>query len=96
MKGVIKIPVFDTECVKCKNIIEQVCVHNENFDECPLCGGKCKKIVSRTPPIFQLVYDPKKDSCDWSGNKTRYYDDYNRMKSEGKDVRIPELDGEKR
>lgn len=88
--------IFDTECIICKKIIEQVCVHNEDFDTCPFCGGECKKIIGCTPPSFKLLYDPKKDICDWSGNRTRYYDEYKKQKAEGKDVRIPELDGEKK
>ena len=44
---------------------------------------------------FKLLYDPKKDRVDWDGNRTRYFDEYKKMKKEGKNPRIPQLDGEK-
>ena len=79
--------IFDTECQKCEKIIEQVCVHNEDFEPCPLCGGECKKIVGRTPPSFYLRYNNKTDMVDWDGNKSRYWDDYKAAKSRGEDVK---------
>jgi len=80
-------PVFDTECQKCKEIIEQVCVHNENFDPCPLCGGECKKIFGGKAPSFKLVYNNKTDMCDWSGNTSHYWDEYKAAKARGENVK---------
>jgi hypothetical protein len=89
-------PVFDTECIKCKKIIEQVCVHNEDFDPCPFCGAECKKIAPQTAPSFTLKYNPRTDICDWDGRTTRYWDEYRSRKDAGENVRIPEEDGESR
>jgi hypothetical protein len=47
-------------------------------------------------PSFKLVYNPKSDKCDWDGNRTRYWDDYKKMKADGLKPRIPEEDGESR
>lgn len=44
---------------------------------------------------FKLTYNPVTDMVDWDGNRTRYFDEYKKMKKEGKNPRIPQLDGEK-
>jgi hypothetical protein len=44
---------------------------------------------------FKLKYNPKTDLVDWDGNRSRYWDDYKKMKANGENPRIPALDGEK-
>ena len=45
-------------------------------------------------PSFKLTYTASKDSCDWDGNSSQYWNDYKKQKSEGKKVRIPKHDGD--
>ena len=89
-------PVWDVKCTKCGKVMEQICVHSDDLQPCIYCKGECKKIVGDTPPGFRLVYNNKTDMVDWEGNKSRYWDEYKKQKSQGKDVRIPEHDGETR
>jgi len=58
--------------------------------DCPVCNYPLDRVANTKS--FKLLYDNKKDSVDWDGNRSAYYDEYNRQKAEGKDVRIAELD----
>lgn len=87
-------PWLDFECTKCKKVFDEITTRQIETTECPECGSKAKRIFPQTPPNFELKYNPKKDICDWSGNTTQYYSEYNKMKSEGKNPRIPALDGD--
>ena len=88
-------PIFDYTCNKCGLIFEWYA----KFDEvvkCPICFDEiAEKIAPQgKSPSFKLKYNPKTDMVDWDGNRTKYYDSYKKMKSEGKKPRIPALDGE--
>lgn len=92
-----KMIILDYMCDSCGYTEEKWQKFNyEKSYMCLECGkGKMKKVFLK-PPIFKLVYDNKKDSCDWNGNTSRYWAEYKKQKAEGKKVRIPELDGESR
>jgi hypothetical protein len=89
-------PIYDVECKKCGYIEERIILWYEKVERCKKCNGQVKLLIGGGRPNFKLVYDNKKDMVDWDGNKSRYWDEYKRQKAEGKKVRIPELDGEKR
>ncbi len=87
-------PIFDFQCKKCKLQFEQIA----KFDEvvkCPVCFDEdAEKIAPQKAPSFKLKYNPQTDLVDWSGNRSKYWDEYKKMKKEGKKPRIPQLDGE--
>ena len=84
-------PIFDLYCKYCGyekgDVILKV---NEFNGDCPSCDYPLERAANTKS--FKLLYDNKKDICDWDGNRSTYYDEYNRQKAEGKDVRIDELD----
>ena len=88
-------PINDLECVKCGKMKEYVTFSfNEEINEICDCGGEFKKIFPTKAVNFKLGYNPSTDMVDWDGNKSRYWDDYKKMKAEGKNPRIPALDGD--
>lgn len=92
----IKIPIYDFQCEKCEYEFEEIVVHDINikYAECPKCRSNSKRLFPKKASNFNLKYNPVTDSCDWSGNSTRYWEDYKKMKAEGKNPRIPKLDGD--
>ena len=90
----IKIPIFEYECNVCHNIDERLEFGREMDEEhyCSLCKGLASRIVS--PCKFELVYHPQKDSCDWMGNTSHYWDEVKKQRNEGKNVK-PVIDGDK-
>lgn len=85
-------PIYDTLCQKCNKEEEVLTLRvSEKITNCE-CGGKRIIISPKKSPSFKLLYDPKVDSVDWDGNRSKYFDEYKKQKSEGKDVRIDELD----
>ncbi len=63
--------------------------------KCPVCFDEiAEKIFPTKAPSFKLVYNPQTDKVDWDGNRTQYYDAYKKQKAEGKNPRIPKLDGD--
>lgn len=64
------------------------------FDEevkCPVCfDANAERIFPTKPPSFKLTYNPQKDMVDWDGNRSRYWDEWKKDKSQ----RIPKLDGD--
>lgn len=88
-------PLYDTKCQKCNKEEEVLTLRvNEKIPDCE-CGGK--RIImapSGKSPSFKLLFDPKKDSVNWDGERSKYFDEYKKQKSEGKNVRIAQLDGD--
>lgn len=88
-------PINDVECNKCNKQKEILTMSiNEEISEKCNCGGEFKKIFPTKPAQFNLTYNPRTDIVDWDGNTSRYYDEYKKMKAEGKKPRIPALDGD--
>ena len=89
-------PIWNFICGECDECDERIFFPGEEVGTqlCKRCGG----IVYKLPSLsnFKLIYNNKKDVCDWSGNSSRYWDQYKKDKAEGKNVRIPEEDGESR
>ena len=89
-------PIFDFMCTGCSGHDERLFFPGEEIEEqkCEECGN----IMYKLPPLsnFKLVYNNKTDMCDWDGNRSKYWDSYKAQKAAGKDVRIPEEDGETR
>ena len=93
---VFKIPIYDTLCKKCKKEEEILTLRiSKKIPNCK-CGGERIILSPKKSPSFKLIYDPKVDSVDWDGNRSKYFDEYKKQKAEGKNVRIPEMDGEVR
>lgn len=89
-------PLYEYICDDCYLHMETI-EFGKEIDEshiCPGCGREMRRAISI--PNFKLKYDPKKDICDWQGNTTQYYRQYKEAKERGEDVRIPELDGDKK
>lgn len=82
-------PLFDFECCKCKKKFESIENQEVNEVTCE-CGYIAKRIFPTTPANFKLGYNPKTDICDWDGNTTQYYRQYNEAKDRGENVRLPE------
>ena len=87
-------PIYEFECNDCGIVFEDIVRIGTVGKTCPKCGKKSKKIFPRHPPKFNLKYNPQSDIVDWDGNTTRFYDEYRKMKAEGKNPRIPKLDGD--
>ena len=87
-------PLYDYEC-ECGLIFEWFAKFDEEV-KCPICWDKtARKIMPQgKSPSFKLTYNPKKDLVDWDGNRSQYWDEYKKQKSEGKKVRIPKEDGD--
>jgi len=84
-------PIYDLYCKYCDYEKEDVILKIDEFNgDCPVCNYPLDRVANTKS--FKLLYDNKKDSVDWDGNRSAYYDEYNRQKAEGKDVRIAELD----
>ena len=87
-------PVYDYMCKNCgrekKDVIENVEVDYRHY--CTYCYQPMERATNCSH--FKLKYDPSKDIVDWDGNRSRYWDDYKKQKSEGKNVRIPKHDGD--
>ena len=89
-------PVYEYQCCECCDVVERIFFNEVDvLDENCVCGGCMKRIFPTKAPKFKLVYNNKTDICDWNGNTSRYWDEYKNQKAEGKNVRIPELDGDK-
>ena len=86
-------PIYDFECGKCYNKFDAIVKLNAKSTVCK-CGYIAKKVFPKSAPRFNLSYNPKSDICDWDGNTTRFYDEYKKMKADGKNPRIPALDGD--
>jgi len=87
-------PINDYKC-ECGVEFEYLIIRSDDVAKCTKCGGtKVKKMSPQSPVNFKLIYDPKTDSVDWDGNRSRYYDEYKKQKQEGKNVRIAQLDGD--
>lgn len=88
-------PLNDIECNKCGTKKEYITLSiNEKINKNCECGGKFKKIFPTKSPNFKLIYNNATDMVDWDGNTSRYWEDYKKMKAEGKNPRIPKLDGD--
>lgn len=88
-------PIYDFECDNCDYQFEYLSTTNTvRFATCPKCNEKAKRIFPQKAANFNLKYNPKTDICDWGGNTTKYWDEYKKMKDEGKKPRIPSLDGD--
>ena len=89
-------PIYEYFCFHCGEDFFEKIVPLKDCDKTLFCS-KCKRNLTKIPPrgtCFKLKYNNKTDMCDWEGNKSRYWDEYKKQKAEGKNVRIPELDGE--
>ena len=94
VRGENKMIMYDFQCEKCGHIFESLVDSAKvTHTDCTKCNHLSKKIMPNKI-TFNLKYNPQKDICDWSGNTTRYWDDYKKMKAEGKNPRIPALDGD--
>jgi putative FmdB family regulatory protein len=91
---VIKIPIFDFKCEHCGLQFDKLVDKDVEIATCPKCEHNSFRIFPQKAPNFNLRYNPITDVCDWNGNTTRYWDEYKKQKSEGKNVRIPKLDGD--
>lgn len=82
-----RLVMYDIYCPECGTTKEDVLVKNDEdpADACEKCGAQMKKVCACGS--FELKYDPKKDTTDWSGNTTRYWDDVRKARQEGKDVK---------
>ena len=86
-------PIYDCYCPECDNIKEDIILKiNEECPKCSKCKTQMKRICNCTS--FKLIYNNKTDMCDWNGNRSQYWDEYNKQKAQGKNVRISELDGD--
>lgn len=86
--------LLDFYCEDCDIFFEKIIDLKKEKPNCPKCSKVGERSFPRKSPSFRLKYDNKNDMCDWSGNTSRYWDDYKKMKSEGKNPRIPALDGD--
>jgi putative FmdB family regulatory protein len=88
------VPIFDFNCSKCGLEFDKLTKQSINRVYCPICEGESFRVFPRKAPSIDLKYNPVTDKVDWDGNTSRYWDEYKKQKSEGKDVRIPKHDGD--
>lgn len=66
--------LVDLRCPSCEHeIIDSLVNNREELPDCPECGTQMAKLPS--PLRFELKYDNRKDSCDWDGNSSQYWND---------------------
>jgi len=71
--------MFDIYCPECDHQEIDVMINtNEPMPKCVKCGAEMKRFIGCTH--FELKYDNRKDSCDWSGNSSQYW---NEIKEKG-------------
>jgi putative FmdB family regulatory protein len=88
------VPIYDFECEYCGHQFDLLVGYDVNKVKCLSCNKEAKRVFPKKAPGIDLKYNPVTDMVDWDGNTTRYWDEYKKQKSEGKDVRIPKHDGD--
>lgn len=82
-------PIREYTCENCNFYKEELEFEENVVHVCPDCGQQLKRMFP-TSLNFRLIYNPKKDKCDWNGGTTQYYNEYKRRKEAGeKDLVIP-------
>ena len=87
-------PLYDFVCEECGYEFDALVMDELEITMCKSCGKKAKRVFPRKAPGIELKYNPQTDMVDWDGNRSRYWDEYKKQKSEGKNVRIPKHDGD--
>ena len=77
-------PIYDFFCEECGKEDEILCKMDENII-CPECGKLMQRKCNCTN--FKLVYDNKKDCCDWQGNSSNYWKDVKAARDRGEKVK---------
>lgn len=86
--------LLDFHCKQCDGYFERLIDLDKEKTYCEHCHIELDQCFPRKSPSFRLKYNNQTDLCDWQGNTSRYWDEYKKMKAEGKNPRIPSLDGE--
>ncbi len=90
------IPIYDLFCPECGHTeIDMILSINEDLPDCSKCQTSMKRVCGCKS--FKLVYNNKTDMCAWGNEgyaRSQYWDQYKKDKADGKDVRIPKMDGE--
>lgn len=79
--------IYEFQCKKCNQIIEEMIEIECDEIECPLCKGRAKKIISNVS--FKLLYDPKVDKVGWANDgyaTSQYWKDMDAARARGEDV----------
>lgn len=82
---------YDTECVDCKEMIEQFVEDLSELKSCPICGGDTKRIF--TSMNYKLIYNNKTDCCGWGAHNyesSQYWSQIRKMREKGHDVKSPD------
>ncbi len=86
-------PIYDLFCPSCGDTQDDIILKMDEVPPvCIACGASMARVCNCHS--FELVYNNKTDLCDWAGNTSQYWNEYNKQKAEGKNVRINELDGD--
>lgn len=89
-------PLYDYECPKCGLKFEAIARFDEEM-KCPICFDEVatRLVPQGKSPSFKLTFNPKTDMVDWDGNRSKYWDDWKKVKADGKekDYYIPEEEG---
>ena len=87
-------PIHEWICSPCEIYVEKLEFGDEitRPHPCPGCEQEMTKIISLCR--FELVYNAKRDLCDWHGNSSHYWDAVKKAREDGKDVK-PLIDGDK-
>ena len=85
-------PMFDIVCWDCKIILrDKMLKYKEQPTEvCPECDGPMMKKVEFGS--FELKYNNKTDMCDWTGETSQYWKDFNAAKARGENVKPADED----
>ncbi len=89
-------PIYDLFCPSCGAVQDDVILKiDEISPTCDVCDASMARVCNCHS--FELKYNNKTDLCGWSNDgyaSSQYWNEYKKQKSEGKNVRIKELDGD--
>ena len=80
-------PIYEYLCSIC-NVMQERLEFGDEIDKphlCPNCGRDMKRTLP-TKMTFKLVYDPKRHKFDWDGNRTRRFDEVDKLRKQGVDA----------
>lgn len=78
-------PLYDVYCKNCGAEETDILKGIDEIYYCSLCDYPMDNACNCTS--FKLGYNNKTDMCDWSGNSSMYWKDYNEAKARGEKVK---------
>lgn len=84
--------IVDIICWECKILKKDVWLdyREQPKEVCPDCGKQMTKKIDFGS--FELKYNNKTDMCDWTGETSQYWKDFNDARARGENVKPADED----